>query len=585
MKSANSKEKLFFRILIFILTIVSLAAMAKTLFVSIDIDESYAIAQSYRLAQGDRLLRDMWEPHQFSAYLSAIFIKLYLILFHSTDGLVIFLRLTGSMIHVLLGVALYFAFRRFASARTSLLLCFLHLNFLPKWIQTPEFELMQYWLTAVVFLTFLQFYLGSRRRVWLAVSGVCMLLQLFNYPTMILLYPFYIAGIVSLESSRKARLKNTGMVTLSAGIPGMVFLIYLLSYMTPREMLSNLTYILSDPSHTGANGLGVRLGGFALDFLKDLLFLGLLFLPCLLLAWLVRKLLHSLPSGQPLRSLCVSAALLESVLLCLYQMISCLLFDENQFFLQQRYLLFACIGLGLFVSAKNRTRPQRVLFWFAVVPSIVSVVASALLTNMSINTAYSKLFLCVPAVFLQLSAEAGEDGKDCVISYLVPVLALLGSLLVCKLVLIRVTGCLPVTMRANIQQMETGPLKGVYVTSELQQALSSDYALLSQYVTAEDNLFYFGCESLLYAGTDARISVASTLCSAVFNQDFLDYLELHPEKYPTVIAVDKTFPLTDAYHYNPYNYIVADWIAAVCANADFVDTDYMTIYFLGTSTQ
>lgn len=570
----NIKHNRIYTILLFLLGMFTLAAAVKTVFVSIDIDESYAITQSYRLVKGDRLLRDMWEPHQFSAYLSSILIALYLFLFKTTTGLVLFLRLCGSILHLALGIGLYFTCRKFVSPKFALLLSLLHLNFLAKWIQTPEFELMQYWLLLLTFLLLVRFYEDKRHYGLLLVAGFCIMLQLLNYPTMLLLYPFYIAGIFSITPKKAEKWRYAGITTLGALIPGVLFLLCLGSYMSLSELFSNLSYVLADPSHTEIRP-GVRLGNFGLEFLTDLLLLAALYILCLLavrgLSCLVKK------KQYTRRSLLLFAALAELILLCLIQMCGYLFFDQNQFFLQNRYLLAALVSLVLYLTDAKKTLHKKLLFYFAIVPSLVSTLAAVLLTNMSVNTSYSKLFLCVPVLFLYLSADNSElTEKD----FLFPVLAVLGSLLVCKLLLIRVTGCLPVTVRADMAQINDGPLKGIYITRELHNALSSDYALLSQKVTQEDKLFYFGCESLLYLSSPAELSVASVQGTSVFNQDFLDYLERHPDKYPTVIAVDKTFPLTDSYHYNPYNYIVADWIENTCSGADYVETDYMTLYFL-----
>ena len=42
---------------------------SKNLFIGADTDEGYGIMVGYRLAMGDRLLLEMWEPHQTSAIL------------------------------------------------------------------------------------------------------------------------------------------------------------------------------------------------------------------------------------------------------------------------------------------------------------------------------------------------------------------------------------------------------------------------------------------------------------------------------------------------------------------------------------
>lgn len=58
------KNKKFWKI-ICILAII--AYTAKNLFIGADTDEGYGIMVGYRLAMGDRLLLEMWEPHQTSA--------------------------------------------------------------------------------------------------------------------------------------------------------------------------------------------------------------------------------------------------------------------------------------------------------------------------------------------------------------------------------------------------------------------------------------------------------------------------------------------------------------------------------------
>ena len=66
------------RIAYIVLALLTLIGIVKALFVSIDVDESYAVAQAYRLVTGDKLMYDMWEPHQFSAFLPAIFLYRFL---------------------------------------------------------------------------------------------------------------------------------------------------------------------------------------------------------------------------------------------------------------------------------------------------------------------------------------------------------------------------------------------------------------------------------------------------------------------------------------------------------------------------
>ena len=68
-------KKAAWRIIQISLLLLTIAGMVKAVFVSLDIDESYAVSEAYRLISGDKLLYDMWEPHQFSALIPALFLQ------------------------------------------------------------------------------------------------------------------------------------------------------------------------------------------------------------------------------------------------------------------------------------------------------------------------------------------------------------------------------------------------------------------------------------------------------------------------------------------------------------------------------
>lgn len=554
--------------------LLSVLSIIKTLFVSLDIDESYAIAQSYRLTIGDRLLLTMWEPHQFSAYLSALFLKLYTLLTGSTEYAVVFLRISGTIIHILLGAWLACSFRSRLSATSSGLVFFLHLNFLPKWVQTPEFELMHYWLFLIILLCFLHYY-RKGKPVYLMIAGFCMMLQLFNYPSMIILYPFYMLGIYKMKGNFK---KEIGLVTLSAVIPGLAFIAYLFSYMNLQEFFRGINYLVSDPSHSTVP-FGEKFLAFLIEFGGDFLLIAVLMGLSIAIMYLCNR--RNMSPADPVEAkkeqwgkIGLKAGLLVIVILCLYQMWGCLLNDENQFFGQVRYLFVALLCLFICLrkpSYKSSEGVQSKLLWFGIVPCFVSLIATLLLTNMTLNVAYSKLFPCV----LMLLLLVEEDNLRQYV-YL-PLLFLLGSLLVCKLILIRVNGCLPVTINADMDKITQGPAKGIWVTRDLAVSLNDGYSLLHENLTSEDNLFYFGSENLLYLCTDAQISVASVQGTSVFNQDFLDYLELFPYKFPTAVLIDKRYEVIEAYHYSPYNYIVADWIEQLSWK-EKIETDSFILY-------
>ena len=61
MPQKNAQERLW-KILTPVLLVLAVLAMAKTLFVGLEIDEEYAFSLGFRLVKGDRLFYTMWEP-------------------------------------------------------------------------------------------------------------------------------------------------------------------------------------------------------------------------------------------------------------------------------------------------------------------------------------------------------------------------------------------------------------------------------------------------------------------------------------------------------------------------------------------
>ena len=210
----NNYKKLLLIGLFALLSLPTMAGLVKSIFISLDIDESYAVAQAYRLVIGDRLLTDMWEPHQFSAFLAAFFIKPYLMITGTTDYLVIYLRIIGIILHILVGLIFISALKKTSIRRfTLVLIMFVHLNFLPKWVQVPEFEIMHYWALLLIASCMIYYFYTTPRKIYPFISGIILVLCMFSYPTMVLLYPFYIAGWIVLEKKQYGKTTNSALLS------------------------------------------------------------------------------------------------------------------------------------------------------------------------------------------------------------------------------------------------------------------------------------------------------------------------------------------------------------------------------------
>ncbi len=70
----------------------------KKVFMDFSVDVEYAITMFYRLAMGDHMFSQMWEPHQTSAFLLAFFIKIWMSALGTTTGLVIYLNTVSLLV-------------------------------------------------------------------------------------------------------------------------------------------------------------------------------------------------------------------------------------------------------------------------------------------------------------------------------------------------------------------------------------------------------------------------------------------------------------------------------------------------------
>lgn len=578
-----------------VLFVFSALAVLKTIWISMDIDESYALAVGYRLATGEKLFSDLWEAHQLGGIVLAPILWPYLKLAGTTTYLVLYARVAGTLIHILIGIFLYRTAVRSGKmgASFSAVLFFLHLNFLPKWVQCPEFELQQYWFVLLTFLCFYRYYAGgSQKKGYLAVSGIMLAGQMFSYPTLILLYPLYLVGIIRCGKEcgkKKKTAVDVGWFTAGAAAAGILFLGYLRSYMTPGKFLEYMGCIFQDESHMLVSA-AVKWKIFGAQFLKILLPAGIV----LGLSMAAGSVLARKRQKKTGIYFALSIAL---ILLGGLQAAGCLFGNENQFYMLWRF--FAVSLLGILVYPAERTEENKRCLWFGILPGFMTLLSVLIMTNMDVNTSMAKMYIGVIAAvwMLGLHYEAEEDVPDMPVSsrgtvkvwnvqeispwerYLLwaGTLFFLAGLFVCKLVQMRVSGCMEITVLAPMRRIEEGPAKGIYMVEDTALVLEDDYRVLRENLSAKDRLLYVGSENIVYLWTEAQIATPSTQGTNAYNEMFIRYYEEHPEKMPTVIVVDKELGENPVYYNSPQNHILYEWMEK-SGYAETLDASYMKIY-------
>lgn len=552
-------KKVAWRTIQISLLVLTVLGMVKAVFVSLDIDESYAVAAAYRLVTGDKLLYDMWEPHQFSAFLPALFLLPFVRITGSTAYCVIYLRIIGILIHILIGTYLYHVTKDEIGKKGAFLLTIFHLNFLPKWVCMPEFELMHYW---GMLMTFLLLYRHEKngKYPYAVLAGAAYFVTVLCYPSMIILFPLYLI----VQRLGKYPIRAALLFTIGVGVPACFLSGGVISYMTPTEVFKFTNYILMDSSHTGENASYKWLRYFG-EFLEQLKYIGIglgMALGVTLVIALIVK--FGAKKKLKIKELSLIAISVLVFMLCVQTIYGYLLGDQNQFYMQVRFLVLV---IAFFVFAIIRFRDCKMEFLYGILPGVVSLPAIFLITNMDMNTSYAKLMpVIVIGFFILMKCFRKQKEEKNIINSMakycvnISAFALLLCFFFCRILLIRVTGCLPVTIKAPMVQVRYGPAAGIFVLDELGNAWNEEYDVIRNFIGRRQNALYIGAEQLFYVAFTENVTTPSVQGTTVYNEMYARYYEVFPEKMPQIIIIDETYKETPGYFYYPENEFIFKWI-------------------------
>lgn len=264
-----------------VLIVLSIFAAVKMLFFAFGLDEEYQLVMAYRHVKGDKLFLDMWEPHQSSAFLCELLMRPYLAVCGKT-GVVIWLRLCGTFIHLGVSVYLCRTLRRMIGKDSAFLLGLIYFNTIPKQIMLPEFGIMQVWFLTLLSLFLIRYYdwdvvnggegvgdagrgirtgvrgVGEgisvinryvRRKKYLIFAAFALVLEVLSYPSCLLLY--FLVMWILWRRSGKDRFADMGIFTGICAGGGIAYLGLLLRNNTVEGLIGTLSYIVGgDITHS-----------------------------------------------------------------------------------------------------------------------------------------------------------------------------------------------------------------------------------------------------------------------------------------------------------------------------------------------
>ena len=559
-------EKQFGKKLLWLCFIVlSLLATMSKIFVGFDIDEGYALALPYRLLQGDKLLTDMWEVHQTSAIFAAAVLKPFVAICKSAEGIVLYSRVISTVLHLVISIFCYRTLCLYISKTQAGFLALIYYNFLPKWMMNVDFSIQFVWFFMLCMLCLL---MGEYNRknekikkmyVWLFLAGVSLALLVLGYPTMVFLYPVYVICILLTKGWEKGQ-RGKGVLAFTGGcaLLAVLFVGYLLSYMSISQLFENIPHVFSDGSHqfSGSSKWSLWIGHIK-DVVVQTIITGV---PSLMAAGIGYALIHK-------KNRCSFAILFTNVYICLTSAI--VVFADllgiawGPFRLQIRYILIFVLGFLLVGKVQDKKKARWVL-QFAMISSLIAFLSILLASNVGPTSSSSYLVFGVMAV-LWMVMEMAKPFKEIEVqksntkelqenqrkqgqrtagiynnlTYMALGLFLL-SILFCKGYYVRVTEYPPSDICMERQQITKGPAKGIYVYPSEYEEMTETYELMRQYSDADDQVLYLGTQALSNLYTDGKMVLPTTISTPAFNDQWVEYFEKYPEKMPTVIFLSKS---------------------------------------------
>lgn len=520
-----------------ILVIGTILATLKCIFVSLQMDEEYAISLPYRQLLGDKMFAQIWDPHQTSAFIIQFLIWIFQKVTGTTTYVVIWIRFVGVMMHGAVAYYLYRFLKTITCKEHSFYLALIYFNLLPKTYVMPEFSNMMVWgltmlLIAMTRLIRLQQGKWNYRMTFTAIEiGFWICFMVLSYPSCLLMFPFVIWYVFRFCRHKG---KTAGIITAVCGICGGAYVGYLLSYMTVSELIANIkSLVASCGSHS--DGALYKLALYGAGICVAILF-GTVYtlLTKVVYAGICKKNgKDPKEKSEETRATKMLLLIMVAFVLQFLHWILMLWKYESSYPFAVYFFIF---GYTFYIMKQEKENRQILVLWMG--GNITMYVAILLLTNLTIFTSVKYL---MPGVIMGMitilayvkqkaPAAYGKYARNLLLLWCFVAAFVKGWAYTDDDGLMKNITCV-----GNV--ISEGPGKGIFTEYMQGYMQESIYEEMQQYVQPGDNLLVIDSHTLCYLYQDVNVASSITICTPTFDENLLDYWERNPDKYPDVIAV------------------------------------------------
>jgi len=561
----KNKVNLFYFLLIAV-------ACVSFVFTNISYDAEYQLAMGYRMLKGDRLILEMWEPHQTSAFLCAIIMKIYIMLTGTTTGIVLYTQIVGLAIRAGIGALFYKEIKELSGKVPAIIAGLTYLIISPKELLTPEFGNMQLWFGTLLFWALLQ-YLKKEKVRYLVGGAIFLCLGVFSYPSFIIAY---IAVLVILFRYSDKWKRDWGIFTGICALIGGTFVVYILATVGWETLINVLDSALAvEPTHTVS--MTSKIGAHILNVGKIagmLLGVGVI--------GLVIERAYIFVSGRKTgekKKLSPSRWLLISWLVLMVFLLINILSVNNRGGYAFPFVVILCLG---FAKRKLLSAEERRMYDCAGLISAFSLIATLLLSDNAFLQAvtYMLILICASVVpiyhwFKELCVEKN-----------------LRKLFVCGmhifflLILFRCVYIhIPLYGRSQIYSalsdvalIRSGPAIGIIADEDGAARQRDSMKEWELYVKPGDTIWILGepVDTLGYLYEDVEVGAPTVMSTPTYSEELEYYWELNPEKYPNVVILSSSFgELAWELRFNEW---LHDWLEEEYKADKIIDGNYWRYY-------
>ncbi len=552
-----------------IMILIAGALCIKYIFVDFGIDAEFQITMSYRLARGDIMFKEMLEPYQMSSFLCAFFIKIYLAIFRTTTGIVLYLQVIGVMLDVLVSYLIYRMVKKCLD-RENVAFAMAWVFFLvsPKDVPLAEYANMQIWFSMLMCITMYIYYM-TQKKIYIFLSGLCLCGTVLSYPSCLILF----IGVLCILLHKRDKV-GVIIFGLTCLLVGALYLCLIFAQVSFDDFVVSIkNMLLLETSHS----IGVVEKCVA--YLKDIIYISIVFCVAYSISYLtVFVLKHKKDIQDKERCKILIDAIFFTIVLLLS--IYTVVFWKNYIRYSYSLTFLAIILIG--THYRKRLSPERFYFYMCgTIISLLQFASTLLLTNLAFMASVPYLLIAVIVAFLPISEGMKMVETAGLSKKIILIVTFSGALFLTfrNAYIIRpING--DVSSLLHIRGIvKEGPAIGIiseYMGTYMQNESQKEW---KQYITQGDSIYLIGdpLDTLGYLYADTVIAAPTLVPTPGYNEGVLEYWKMNPDRYPDVIIA--------SCWYGTLNEDVAEdswigkWIEQEYKPQYYVDGKYWRYYF------